>query len=636
MKAVIYARYSTESQREESIEGQIRECTEYAARNGITLLRTYIDRALSARTADRPEFQRMIADSEGGLFDAVLVWKLDRFSRDRYDSAHYKHILKKNGVRVISAKENISDGPEGIILESMLEGYAEYYSAELSQKIQRGQYDNAMKCKNNGGNIPYGYYVDKNTGVLAVDPVKAPVVREIYTWFDAGERITDIRKSLNDRGLRTGRGVPFTIGGVSLILKNRKYIGEYRYSKVVIPDGIPAIIDKELFERVQRRMKANQKAPARAKAAEEYLLTTKLFCGTCGRIMAGESGKGSKGTIYHYYKCSGSKRHLGCKRKALKKDWIERTVVQLTVTKVLTDTAIDRIADAMVTMQAKEDTTIPALQQQLRACEKGIENILNAIQMGILTVSTKERLEQLEQQRETLKASILQAQIARPQYSKEQIVQWISRFKYGNINDKAYQREIIDVFVNSVYVYDDKLVLTYNFKDGTQTMTLKEIEDALSSDMTCFAPPKKNHHLSVVIFFGGARTRTHLNAICLWHIAATSSKTGGIYTICPQRDKSAIESYIVHQNTAALSVSRASSITEPAPIKTLHASGILRPPADKTGGIYTICPPEGQIGHRVLYRPPKYSSSFGEPSFFYHRTRPHQNTPRQRHIAATS
>ena len=146
----------------------------------------------------------------------------------------------------------------------------------------------------------------------------------------------------------------------------------------------------------------------------------------------------------------------------------------------------------MVAMQAKEDTTIPALQQQLRDCEKGIENILNAIQIGILTVSTKERLEQLEQQRETLKASILQAQIARPQYSKEQIAQWISRFKYGSINDKAYQREIIDVFVNSVYVYDDKLVLTYNFKDGTQTITLKEIEDALSSDMNCVVPPKKH------------------------------------------------------------------------------------------------------------------------------------------------
>ena len=137
MKAVIYARYSSDNQREENIEGQIRECTEYAVRNDITILSSYIDRALSARTADRPEFQRMIADSEKGLFDVMLVWKLDRFSRDRYDSAHYKHILKKNGVRVISARENISEGPEGIILESMLEGYAEYYSAELSEKINR-------------------------------------------------------------------------------------------------------------------------------------------------------------------------------------------------------------------------------------------------------------------------------------------------------------------------------------------------------------------------------------------------------------------------------------------------------------------------------------------------------------------
>ncbi len=189
MKSVIYARYSSDNQREESIEGQIRECTEYAERNNITLLGSYIDRALSARTADRPEFQRMIRDSEKGLFDTVLVWKLDRFSRDRYDSAHYKHILKKNGVKVISAKENISDGPEGIIMESMLEGYAEYYSAELSEKIRRGQTENAMKCKNNGGNTPLGYFVDKQSGVLAVDPLMGPIVQEIYRRYDSGERI---------------------------------------------------------------------------------------------------------------------------------------------------------------------------------------------------------------------------------------------------------------------------------------------------------------------------------------------------------------------------------------------------------------------------------------------------------------
>ena len=133
MNAVIYARYSSDSQREESIEGQLRECREYAERNNMTIVGTYIDRALSAKTADRPEFQRMIKDSAKELFEIALVWKLDRFSRDRYDSAHYKHILKKNGVKVVSAKE-----PEGIILEAMLEGYAEFYSAELSEKIHRG------------------------------------------------------------------------------------------------------------------------------------------------------------------------------------------------------------------------------------------------------------------------------------------------------------------------------------------------------------------------------------------------------------------------------------------------------------------------------------------------------------------
>ena len=151
MNAAIYARYSSDNQREESIDGQIRECMEYCSRNGMTVIKEYIDRALSAKTDQRPDFQRMIKDSAKGLFDVVVVWKLDRFARNRYDSAHYKAALKKNGVRVVSAKENIADGPEGIILESMLEGMVEYYSAELSVKVIRGHTENALKCKYNGG-----------------------------------------------------------------------------------------------------------------------------------------------------------------------------------------------------------------------------------------------------------------------------------------------------------------------------------------------------------------------------------------------------------------------------------------------------------------------------------------------------
>jgi len=490
MKAVIYARYSSDSQREESIEGQIRECTDYAEHNGITILKHYIDRALSARTADRPEFQHMIADSEEKLFDIVLVWKLDRFSRDRYDSAHYKRILKKNGVRVISVKENISDGPEGIILESMLEGYAEYYSAELSQKIQRGQHDNAIKGKSNGGNIPFGLMVGEDCSLIH-NPVTAPVVREIFSMYDNGKSMREIVNWLTAGGIKTTKGKNFTIGGISNILHNRKYIGEYKYGGVIIPDGIPRLIDDDLFERVANRLQGNKKAPARAKADEEYLLTTKLFCGKCGRLMAGESGTNSRKVTYHYYKCSGAKRKLGCDKKAVKKDWIEKLAVQITTQRVFHDEEIDRLANALVELQSRDNAVLPAMGNQLAECEKGIENMLNAIQMGILTSSTKERLEQLEKQRKDLQISIAQAKMAHPIYTKEQIVRWISRFKNGNPDNPEYQKQIIDIFLNSIYVYDDKLVFTYNFKDGTETITLAEIEAALCSDLTCLAPPKK-------------------------------------------------------------------------------------------------------------------------------------------------
>ena len=428
----------------------------------------------------------MIKDSAKELFEIVLVWKLDRFSRDRYDSAHYKHILKKNGVKVISAKEHISEGPEGIILEAMLEGYAEYYSAELSQKIRRGQKENALKCKNNGGGTPLGYAVGLDD-VLAIDPLTAPLVKEIFTRYDAGENISSITASLNERGLKTSKGKAFKIGGVSLMLKNRKYIGEYRYGGIITPKGIPAIIDEDLFERVQQRMALNKKAPAKGKAAKEYLLTTKLFC---GRLMVGESGKSRTGVMYHYYKCSGAKRHLGCKRKAIRKQWIERAAVLITVQRVLKDDEIDRIAAAIVSLQEREDTTLPAMRFQLAACEKAIDNMLNAIQQGIITASTKERLEQLETQRQELKLSILQVQMTKPRYTKEQVVSWISRFKYGNVDDPQYQKQIIDTFINSIYVFDDKLVFTYNFKDGTETITLAEIQAAFGSDLTQVAPPQ--------------------------------------------------------------------------------------------------------------------------------------------------
>lgn len=487
MKAVIYARYSSDSQREESIEGQLRECKEYAERNGITVLSTYIDRALSAKTDNRPDFQRMIKDSAKGLFDIVLVWKLDRFARNRYDSAHYKAILKKNGVKVVSAKEAIAEDSTGILLESLLEGYAEFYSVELSEKIHRGQKENALKGLNNGGGIPLGYVLGSDKR-LAVDPVTAPVVLEIFTRYAEGETVRAIVESLNERGLQTKRNKPYNMNSFNAILKNRKYIGEYKYQDVVIPGGVPAIVPQELFNRVQERMERNKRAPAMSKADEVFLLTIKLFCGKCGRLMVGESGTSHTGKKHYYYKCGSAKRKTGCTKKAVKKDWIENLVVERTMQMIFDDTMLEAIAGMVLEVQARENTSLPVLKEQLAQAEQGIQNMLNAIQQGIFTPSTKQRLEELEETKERLTVSILQEELQKPRLTKEQVLFFLQRFRAIDTNKQEQRQRLIDSFVNAVYVYDDKIILTFNYQDGTETITLDDIN---GSDLEAGAPPKR-------------------------------------------------------------------------------------------------------------------------------------------------
>jgi len=327
MRAVIYARYSSENQTENSIEGQLRECKAFAESKGITIVGSYIDRALSAKTDDRPDFQRMIRDSAKGIFDVIIVWKLDRFARNRYDSAHYKAILRKNGVKVISATEAISEGAEGILLESMLEGLAEYYSVELGVKVKRGLTENALKARHNGGVVPYGLSVDSEQKYQS-DPLTAPVVREIFERYADGESVAKIIRSLSERGIKTKTGGDqLSFNSINNMLRNRRYLGEYRYGEMVIPDAFPSVVTQELFERAQARLEKNKRAPAKAKAKVDYLLTTKLYCGKCGGFMVGESGTSKTLKTYNYYKCLSNKRKRGCsQKKAVKKDWIEQNV----------------------------------------------------------------------------------------------------------------------------------------------------------------------------------------------------------------------------------------------------------------------------------------------------------------------
>lgn len=488
MNAVIYARYSSDNQREESIEGQLRECKEYAEKKGITILTSYIDRALSAKTDNRPEFQRMIKDSEKGLFQMILVWKLDRFARNRYDSAHYKAILRKNGVKVSSATEAISEDSTGILLESLLEGYAEFYSVELSEKIRRGQKESALKGKFCGGSIPYGYLLGEDMQ-LKLDPLTSPIVLEIFTLYAEGTSIQDIANSLNSRGLKTSKNNTYNKNSFHALFKNRKYLGEYRYRDIFIPNAIPAIVSTELFDRVQERREKNKHAPARGKAIDDYILTTKLFCGKCQKMMVGESGTSHTSKKHYYYKCVSVKYRKDCDKKTVKKNWIENLVVNQTIQLVFDDITIKAIVDMALIVQSKENTTIPLLRQKLSQTETALQNMLNAIQQGIFTTSTKQRLVELEETKENLSASILQEELHKPNLSREQILFWLHRFRNLDMTKKEHRQRLIDSFVNAVYLYDNKIVIIFNYKDGTKTISIDTSE---GSDMETFPPLKES------------------------------------------------------------------------------------------------------------------------------------------------
>ena len=251
MTGVIYARYSSHNQREESIEGQLRECKRYAQENGITIVGKYVDRAITGKTDDRAGFQKMIRDAEKGRFSVVIVYKLDRFARNRYDSATYKAKLKRCGVRLVSAMEQLTDSPESIILEAVLEGMAEYYSANMAQNIKRGMTENALKCLATGGGRCLGYYTGEDKK-YHIDEPAAATVRLIYEMYDQGHTYAAIVETLNNQERKTLNGTPFNKNSLRTILHNRRYIGVYVWGDVIVEGGMPQIVDRDLWERVPR------------------------------------------------------------------------------------------------------------------------------------------------------------------------------------------------------------------------------------------------------------------------------------------------------------------------------------------------------------------------------------------------
>ena len=476
MKAVIYARYSSDNQREESIEGQVRECQSFAERKGYTVIRTYIDRALSGTRADnRPEFQQMISDSTLREFQYVIVWKIDRFSRDKFDSVKYKYALKSSGVSVISATEPIDGSPEGQMMESVFEGISVYYIKDLAQKTSRGMTENAIKGKFNGGTLTFGYTIDENHH-FQLDPVNAPIVLDVFTRYSEGETIRSILEGINSKMSNNGR--KFTYHFLNWMLNNRRYLGEYKFQDTINNEAIPPIVTQELFDKCQHRLNVNKhKAGSFKNNKEKYLLTGKIFCGICGATISGISGTGKCKSIYRYYKCMNVKKHK-CNKKPVQKELIENIVLNAAMDIFKDKALIRKISKACFDLQSKESPMLPALKRRLRENQKEIKNLMNAIKAGIVLKTTKSELEKLEAEQEQLETNIAMEKLVKPVIPQEKIQAWLMNFAAADLSDHSQKQRIIDIFVNSVYVYDDRVVVFVNYKDGERCVDFSVVSDS--------------------------------------------------------------------------------------------------------------------------------------------------------------
>lgn len=502
MKAVIYARYSSHAQREESIEGQLRVCYDYARREGIDVIKEYIDRAMTATNDQRPSFQQMILDSAGHDFDMVLVYTLDRFARDRYDAAVYRKKLKDNGVRILSVTQPIDDSPEGVLIESLLEGLAEYYSKNLARGVMRGMRENALNCKAVGGIVPTGYKVDHATMKYVIDEPKAAIIREIFDLYADGRSIVDICKHCNSRGYRTNRDRPFTRNSMSTILKNRKYIGVYKFDDIEIPDGMPVIIDKKVFDRVQERISMGHRSRPRKNEDVEFLLTGKLFCGHCGKPMVGTSGTGKNGQIYYYYTCRshGNK----CAKRVEKKDMLEEFVISYILDKFLTPDNIDVIADCIMHELDNDEwaTIIKGIEKQISDIDNKISNLTKAIETGGALQPLTDRVSELSAEKIELEKELSNRRIENMSFlTKDMIVFWMNDLLSKNDGTPEYHKSLIETFVNAIYIYDTeepgedpsdkkgrkrKVVMAFNTSGPESKVTLEV------SDRCLTRPPKQS------------------------------------------------------------------------------------------------------------------------------------------------
>lgn len=477
--AVIYARFSSDMQRKESIDAQIRACKYYAQNFGYNIVGIYADKAKSGKyIRKRDQFQKMIIDSASGKFSAVLVHKLDRFGRNGVDTLENKRILEQNGVELISVVERLDKTPQGKLMLYIIVGMNEFYSANLAQETMKGLKENAYKCLHTGGIPPLGYDVNPDK-TYRINETEAAAVRLIFRMYADGFGYTEILRTLAAHGYKTKRGHSFGSNSLHDLLTNEKYVGNYVFNKsasrdsrgkmnrhryksddqiIRIEGGIPSIIDKKLWDEVQIRMKENQRRAARNKAKIDYLLSGKIFCGICGSAMVGDS-KYSRGMEYAYYRCNRGGRTKECTQRSIPKDLVEQYVIQQINKRIFNPKIIDSICQRVyVSLNSDKDSNeINRLKAEISELDKKISNITHAIADGVYAPELKISLNELSDQRKQLQIHLFELEAipdAKNKTLEEIKTEFSAGADFGKLSPDR-QKIIIQKFVKRVVVFPE-------------------------------------------------------------------------------------------------------------------------------------------------------------------------------------
>jgi len=484
LKGAIYARYSSDNQREESIDAQVYEIKEYAKNNGIAIVKIYTDEAKSATTDNRPGFLDMIDGAKKGLFEVLLIHKLDRFSRNRYDSAIYKRELKLAGVKLISVTERLDDSPESVILESVIEGMSEYYSMNLAREAMKGLKENARNCKHNGGIPPLGLDVDKSKHYIpSQNKNEIDAVRLIFQMFYDGKGYGQIISECNLRGYTTKSGNPFSKNSLHDILRNEKYIGTYIYNRAIsknimgkrnnherksdadiikTENAFPAIIKKDLFWGVQNKMDKNKKQTARYKSRVVYLLSGLVFCGECEAAMVGNSGsyKTQEGSVrYSYYECNKRNRQKECDNPRIRKEILEDIVLDKLRDEFFVPKRVTYLVERINELnQSHSNEVIKELnhyQGRLIEVKKHTNNIIMAIAEGASFEQFRNTLKELEIKESELKSRITEVEsLSLRKLITEEMIE-----NYLMLHRKAVEEKNITACKKFIHNYIEKIVV---------------------------------------------------------------------------------------------------------------------------------------------------------------------------------